>query len=197
MRSNYKKEYKKITEELNEIQTMISYLEKNNDIIKKYIDLRKNAQTLRNIQKRLFKIIKTDEFDNCNHVLVYTKSSKDERGRICKKCGCIKCGLDETLLDKDSELTFKEEIIQEYLKKNFLYGIRGKQTDISCDLSLGKAIYSRIKEENPLADDELILKYFRRSLGYIREVKVNDSRKINRAKRLSLKPDFNSWNSEE
>ena len=63
----------------------------------------------------------------------------------------------------------------------------------SSDLDLAKAIYSKIKESHPDIDDETARKYFEIALDNIRKIKVNDERKVSRAKRLSLSPKFNKW----
>ena len=57
-----------------------------------------------------------------------------------------------------------------------------------------KSIYTRIKETHPDIDDDMAIKYFEIALNNIRNIKVSEERKINRAKRLSLDPKFKSWN---
>ena len=69
----------------------------------------------------------------------------------------------------------------------------GIDSNLLCDLDLAMAIYKKIKEVHPYIDDELAVKYLEASLHKIRNIEVSDERKENRAKRLSLKPDFNKW----
>lgn len=81
----------------------------------------------------------------------------------------------------------------DYLRKNNCR-IKGIETEIACDLDLAQAIYSKIKEAHPDIDDKTAIKYFEIALGDIRNIKVNENRKINRAKRLLLEPSFTRWN---
>lgn len=82
-----------------------------------------------------------------------------------------------------------------YLKENCLYTLKGFETNIVCDLNLAQAIYSKIKQAHPNIDDETSMKYFETTLNDIRNIKVSEERKVSRAKRLSLHPNFTRWNS--
>lgn len=61
------------------------------------------------------------------------------------------------------------------------------ETNIVCDLDLACEIYSKIKEAHPDIN----------ALDHIRNTKVSDDRKVNRAKRLSLNPNFKRWNASD
>ena len=79
---------------------------------------------------------------------------------------------------------------------DFMYGgvyRSGIDTKMFCDLDLAKAIYSKIREAHPNIDDETARKYFEIALDNIRNIKVTEERKANRAKRLLLIPGFNRW----
>ena len=116
--------------------------------------------------------------------------------------GCVKCGLDERVLylaeyyhNLDC-LTLDQRIMYDFMKnhsdnpeKDYL----GIDSNLLCDLDLATAIYKKIKEVHPYIDDELAVKYLETSLHKIRNIDVSDERKENRAKSLSLKPDFNKW----
>lgn len=78
------------------------------------------------------------------------------------------------------------------MKDHFGY-YEGIRIEKLCDFDLAKAIYTKIKEAHPNIDDETARKYFEVSLNDISEIKVNDERKTNRAKRLSLDSKFNKW----
>lgn len=71
--------------------------------------------------------------------------------------------------------------------------LRGKETKIACNLDLAQAIYSKIKEMHPDIVDDMAVKYFEIALDNIRNIKASEERKTNRAKRLSLDPEFKSW----
>lgn len=79
----------------------------------------------------------------------------------------------------------------------FIDSMKGINTKIPCDLNLAKAIYSKIKKAHPNIDDKTATKYFEIALDNIRNIPVNEERKINRARRLSLFSNFNRWNGSD
>lgn len=164
--------------------------------VKRYIELQEQNETLYNRQLDLSKEIKKEEYSSCEHVLVYSEIDYDRyEGRTYKSCGCIKCGLDGSVSNQDREyLSFSQKIMYDYLRKPHL---RGKETNITCDLELAHAIYSKIKEVHPDIDDDTALGYFEIALNNIRNTKVSEERKTNRAKRLSLGSKFNNWNASD
>ena len=189
--SKTKQEYDKIIEQRTVIVDKIKEL-KNNEIVKKYLELEKENDNLYYRQINLYGKLKREEYDNCNHVLVYSKVEYDSfEGRSYKYCGCIKCGLDNSVLAEERDwLPYERKIMYDYLRKKYLKGIK---TDILCDINLATSIYSKIKESHPDIDDETAIKYFEVALNDIRNINVNDERKVNRAKRLSLTPKFTKW----
>lgn len=193
-----KEEYEKITIERKIVLDEIKELSEN-EIVKKYFDLCKKNNNLATEQMELYTDIKTDEFLNCNHIWVNTLKDYDSyEGRTETYCGCIKCGLDERVLylmeyNPDYHaLTQEQQIMNDIMQNN--YYNRGIHTNIFCNLDLAKAIYKRILETHPNISDSLARKYFEIALDNIRNIKVSDERKENRAKRLSLNKDFNKWN---
>lgn len=164
-----------------------------NDAVKKYFELKDQNESLYEKQLALYKEIKNEEYECCEHIVVYSKIDYDRfEGRTYRSCGCIKCGLDNSILEFKREwLSFDQRIMYDYLSKKYL---SGKETKVACDLDLAKAIYSKIKETHPDIDDETVVKYFEITLDNIRNIKVSDERKTNRAKRLSLDPNFKNWN---
>ena len=130
--------------------------------------------------------------------MVYSKIDYDYyEGRTYKSCGCIKCGLDNSVLNGERIwLSGSQKIMYDYLKKNYLSSdFGGIQTGILCDIDLAQAIYKKIKSNYPNIDDAQAIKFFKVSLKNIRNIKVNDERKVSRAKRLALSPDFAKWDS--
>ncbi len=140
--------------------------------------------------------MKQQNYETCNHILVYSKIEYDRyEGRTYKSRGCIKCGLDNSILDTNIDfLHSKEKIKYTYLRKKYLTGI---ETKVTCDLDLARAIFSKIKEAHPKIDNKTAIKYFEIALDNIRNIKVNEDRKVNRAKRLSLSPDFKRWDARD
>lgn len=190
-----KEQYKEILQKREKITKQINIL-KNTDTVKKYFELCNQNDQLTSQSQELYKQLKIQEYKSCNHIWVTTLREHDSyEGRTYKYCGCIKCGLDERLLIQGHnyrQFSLEQQIIYNFMKEHTNYN--GTYTNISCDLDLAQAIYKKIKKAHPNIDDKTALKYFETSLNDIREIKVNETRKINRAKRLSLSPKFNSWN---
>lgn len=172
--------------EYNEIKEIRKKIKK--DI--KLLEEDKNVRRYLELKKILNYSLCNEQYDLCKHVLVYSKVYDD---RI-KRCGCIKCGLDESILDEDrDELTLNNKIMYDYLR-NHHRKINGINTGNRCDLSLAQAIYLKLEEIYPNINDLTAIKYFEIALDNIRNIDVSNERKVNRAKRLALKPNFNKWN---
>ncbi len=183
-----KNQREKTIEELNQLRE--------DDRVKRYIELQSKNETLYNEQIALYQELKKEEYSSCNHILVYSEIDYDRyEGRSYKSCGCIKCGLDGSVSSQSREyLPFSQKIMYDYLRKNHL---RGKETNIACDLDLAHAIYSKVKEVHPDIDDDTAIGYFEIALNNIRNTKVSEERKTNRAKRLSLGSKFKNWNASD
>lgn len=192
---NLKKQYNEISVKRETIIKQINKL-KNNEIVKKYFDLCSCNEKLIIQQNELEKQIKFRKYSSCNHILVTTLREYDDlECRSYDYQGCIKCGLDTSILLLNCNLkylTSEQRIMYDYMKDCEYFN--GIDTELLCDLDLAKAIYSRIKEVHPDIDDETATKYFEISLNDIRNIKVSEERKISRAKRLSLNTIFNKWN---
>ncbi len=197
---NLKKEYDEIIELRNRIIKEMKVLEEN-ESIKRYFELEKQNKSLYANQLRLFTTMKEQEYDSCSHILVFSKIEHDRwEGRTDKSSGCIKCGLDNSVLDCDRRyLPFDKEIMYNYFKKKRGYSayLTGIETKIACNLDLAQAIYRKIKIAHPNIDDETAIQYFKNALDNIRNVNVSEERKESRAKRLSLNPSFKSWNGRD
>lgn len=192
-----KEKYDEIAKKRNKIIEELNLLEEN-ETVKRYLSLNQENTKLFNEQRVLYKDIKEEEYSSCKHILVYSKVNYDRyEGRSNRRCGCIKCGLDNSVLDCRYEefLSYDDRIMYDYLiDGNYLKGI---ETNISCDLSLAVAIYQKIKGHYPDIDDDTAIKYFMVALNDIREIEVNEERKASRVKRLGLNPNFTSWYSKD
>lgn len=169
-----------------------------NFIVKRYLELIETNETLLNEKKELIRELRLKEFNSCQHLWIITKSDHDYiEGRTEKFYGCVKCGLNQEVLNEANSIygtkyfNLEKQIMYDYLKKGIC--MKGYMLDVFCDFSLAKSIYKKIKEYNPDIDDETVCKYFEIALDNIRKIKVSDERKENRAKRLSLSPKFNKW----
>lgn len=194
--SNIKEEYEKIGAERIQIFEELKVL-KENEIVKKYFELSNKDNELINQQQKLYTKLKNDEFSSCSHIWITTRRERDSyEARSESFYGCIKCGLDQDILRQEfyfgrNLLSFEERIMLDYMNN---YGYRnGIYINELCDLSLANAIYLKIKANHPNIDDETVHKYFEAALDNIRDIKVSEKRKISRAKRLSLDPNFNKW----
>ena len=170
-------EYDDFTEQLKKINEKIEELE-NTDRLQEYLQLQKQASAL---QKNIYK--------SCKHILVYSKIEYAcPEGRIYRWCGCIKCGLDNRVLDLEQYcLSSEQEAMLDYLQK---YSFSGIHTGYACELTLAQSIYSKIKQAYPNIDDATAIKYFKNALDNIRNNKVNEGRQFSRVKRLSLNSNF-------
>ena len=81
-----------------------------------------------------------------------------------------------------------------YLKSNRFYGL---ETKVICNIDLAQAICKKIREVYPDIDDKTLVKYFEIALDNIRNIEVSNERKMSRAKRLLLKPNFKKWNAKD
>lgn len=192
-------EYNKLVERKEEVEKAIKEFEES-AIIKDYLELTEENKNLNEKQLLLYEDMKKEEYASCEHILVYSSIKHDRtEGRAYKDCGCIKCGLDTRALDLDCDSNFlspDKKIMYDYFQKNpFIGSLKG--IEIACDLDLAKAIYSKIKQAHPNIDDETATKYFEIALDNIRNIPVNEERKINRARRLSLFSNFNRWNGSD
>ena len=99
----------------------------NDELVKRYLELKKENHNLYDKQLRLYGSIKKEEYDECKHILVYSKIYYDRyEGRTYRSCGCIKCGLDNSVLDKERKwLTPTQQIMYDYLRKNHLNYFNG------------------------------------------------------------------------
>jgi len=189
--------YEKLISERQKVIDELNIL-KQNEFVKKYLELVEKNKNLYNQQKDIITENKNQEYASCNHIWVITHVEKDGFGCVIERQnGCIKCGLNELALKKDQiydgidMASFEERIMINYLHGYPLR--RGIVSKELCNIDLATAIYSKIKENNPDINDETALKYFEIALNDIRNIKVNEERKINRAKRLSLNPNFKNW----
>lgn len=136
-------------------------------------------------------------YSSCDHIWADSLITDDgdyHRYNSRVYCGCIRCGLDQSVLHEVSisgmdSLCFREKIMYDFMKKKSSYLVR-KTADVPCDFELGKAIYQRIREYYPDLDDETVRKYFEISLDDIMNIPVSDERKEKRAKRLSLDSNY-------
>ena len=140
---------------------------------------------------------KKEEIENCNHVLIRCDLIVNvDSGESYTCYGCIKCGITNQVLYKNKRLSSKEKFMLDYVKNNNLYNGHNV-IDRYCDLDLAQAIYNKIKATHPYMDEATIMKYFKEELQDIRSDVKNDEAKEEIAKKLSLKPTFNKWFSQD
>lgn len=189
--SNRKKEYDELIKQKKIIIDEIKTLEEN-EFVMRYLELKKQNEDLWSQQQNLYTAVLKEKFMSCKHILVCSRIDYDDEGHRFKSRGCIKCGLDNSVLD-ENYMGGIEAIMYSYLREN-VFSLSGPEPEIECDLDLAQAIYSKIKEAHPNIDDKMATKYFEIALDNIRNIEVSNDRKISRAKRLSLNPDFKRWN---
>ena len=119
--SELKKEYDEIEKQRVLVVDELKRLE-NDELVKRYLELEKENHNLYDKQLRLYCSIKKEEYDECKHILVYSKIDYDrDEGRTYRSCGCIKCGLDNSVLGEEREwLLTTQKIMYDYLRNNHL-----------------------------------------------------------------------------
>lgn len=181
------KQYKELKEQIEGNNWQIELLEKT-DLIKRYIRLIKEKNNLIKEQYKLYEQIKTNEYETCNHILICDYSEFYSNNITYYFSGCIKCGLENSVLRRPiNSLNQTQKIMYNYLQNHHLVGI---ELDLISDLKLARAIYKKIKQNYPNISDELATKYFEIALDNIINIKVSRERKVSRAKRLSLEPNY-------
>ena len=158
---NEKEEYEAIVKYRKKLCGEIVELEETPDV-KKYKELISRNQRLKKHENELYIHLKNKEYEDCNHVLVYTKEDdKIREGRIYKYCGCIKCGLDESILKKQG----KDKNLEEHVQYMYLVlnnsKIEGKQTGLDCGINLAKSMYDEIITDNGEIDDDALIELFK------------------------------------
>ena len=117
--SELKKEYDEIKEKRTKIIDELKELD-NNEIVKRYLELKKENASLLVKQKDLYCNIKKEEYEKCNHIIVCTKIDIDDcDGKSHPKHVCIKCGLNDGVLKEYRDwLSYTDKIMYDYLRKN-------------------------------------------------------------------------------
>ena len=194
-----KKEYERLNKEKNNIANEIRKLQEN-EFVKQYLELQDKMISLDLRQKELSGTVKKkQEYETCDHIWVVTSRSYDSyEGRKYLYHGCVKCGLDQRVLEIAEESGTKffsddDKMMYDFLKNHNCNN--GKCTDIICDLELATAIYKKILEYYPNIDDNTAIKYLGIALDNVRNIEVSEERKMGRAKRLGLSKNFNRWSS--
>lgn len=169
------------------------------DAVKRYIALSNENESLYRDEITLSKAIQEEKYASCDHILVYSRIDYDRyEGRTYRYCGCMKCGLDNSVLNERREwLPWQEKTMYDYLNRDIGYNLKGIETKIACDLDLAQALYSKIKGNHPDIADEVAAEYFGIALNYIRNADEDSAQRAKRAKRLSLPPTFNRWNNKD
>jgi len=115
-----------------------------------------------------------NDYYNCNHIKVYTYVEKDDTNKkIIKYCGCIKCLLDELILDEDDSDLTEEEIVQkEFLKYPYFYS-RGIQLNKEFyNLENLNNLYKGIKIQHPYVKESTIADLIDEELYMLEKRKV-------------------------
>ena len=143
--------------------------------VQDYINTLNKYEEAKEKENELYKEMKFNEYEECNHILIPTREESHISRHIRRNftyCGCIKCGLNEAVHSfiegKKKNLTKAQELQYEYLSKNE-FRIKGIEIDITCGLALAHDIYKGIKEEYPDITDEETVKLFNRKFTELKE----------------------------
>lgn len=157
-------------------------------IVSKRETIRKEMEELEELEQ-IYAMKRMEKYAECNHIWVVSDIERDSyEGRTYKYSGCIKCGLEEIVMEKSfyhsNNMNFEQRIMFDYMSNNQYKN--GLSSSVYCDLPCAQSIYQKIKQDHPAIEDELALKYFKIALEDMRHKKVNDQRKEESAKKLSL-----------
>ena len=187
-----KKEYDDIIFLRKKIIRELKALEENK-IVLRYKKLKSENNFLFNKELQLHEELKKKEYESCNHIWIIAEEICDGYDfKSHKYFGCIKCGLDYSVLKCGLDynlnwLPFSERIMYEYLMS--LKGVererlleKGNRINILCDLELAQAIYCNIKSDYPKIEEAQAIKYFLKEINDMRNVKASHERKKDRDK---------------
>ena len=154
---NLNKEYKEKINEWEEVKQEIRRL-KQYKTVKRYLELEEESKIINKDLNNLYKKILYERYSNCNHILVMSDYDYDSyEGRSYRYYGCIKCGLDEGVINRGYGLNKEENTMLELMNEYEVHRIGGKQTGIACELSDARELYNEIIEnDKDLSDDEII-----------------------------------------
>lgn len=171
------REYNKLVKTREEITRQIKDLKEQNKLI---VD---------KITTSLYTKTKNLEYSNCNHIWII------EPDHLTRKC--VKCGLGTIVLYSQdlfklefSELGLEKKAMYKFMISNPDFESKGMKSRIVFNPYIAKAVYLKIKEKHPTADDKTLFKYLETALINMANIKINEERKISRAKRLSLNPSY-------
>ena len=156
-------QYNKLLEEGSTINNELNIL-KENESVKRYLELCKAREDNYSKNNEVYKKILRKRYQTCNHVLVesYYKNYGDYEGRSYHYYGCIKCGLDESVLDSEYDcFTIEEKVMKELMSDTYFDYINGIRTGISYDLSKSRYLYEEIKNNNPGLSEEALIEIFK------------------------------------
>lgn len=191
-----KEKYECLEQKEREIDEKISALKKHS-AVEAYISLCNQKSRLDDLKSFLYREIKGEEYSTCDHIWVTSLLDYDDEGKLIDKFyGCMKCGLDRSVVSlkrRGITLDAEQEVMADFINDRLFLAVRGEYTDVDCDLDLARAIYSRISLVHPGLDNGTARKYFEISLDHIRNIEVSEERTASRVKRLGLAPGFDRW----
>ncbi len=199
---NNKEAYNIAINELEIIEKEYNELKKD-EKVRRYNQLKFRRDILIADKNDFYKRYKNEEYNNCKHLLIttYAKPSRLDKSKVVTYCGCLKCGLNEKVLNVNGwfidydQLSLDEQIMFDFLSNKPLK--KENVTDIECDLELARAIYNKIMEAHPKISDKKAIKYLGIALDNIRNIDMTNERKESRVKRLGLRKDFNDWQKDD
>ena len=161
--SEKKKEYREVLKKRQTILDRLAEL-KETDIFKEYKKLIDENDKLYNDENKLYKELKVNEYENCDHVLVetYTDCESGYEGRTYHYYGCIKCGCNEYVKEKRHYLTEEEKIMLDYIESQTFSQLEGKRLGVYCEnLPSATKKYNSLKRNNKDLDEKVIIEMFK------------------------------------
>lgn len=135
-----------------------------NDVVKRYLELCRAREDNYSKNNKIYKKMLRKRYQTCNHALVesYCKNYGDYEGRSYHYYGCIKCGLDESVIDREyNYFSIEEKVMYELLRENNFEYLNGVRLGVSYDLKKSMHLYEKIKQNNPELSEEALIEIFK------------------------------------
>ena len=163
---------KMLLDELQEtIKKLGSVIEnmKQSEVIKQYLDIKKEYEDITEKINFLNQDLKEQEFLNCYHYFVVNKKERDEDDHVHCTVTCIHCGLTNQYMEWSDEILSPQQRMMNHLfieyQLNYFYPSHG--TYSKEEIPVLKEIYDNFKKEYPNTTDEDAEKH----IAYVKNLK--------------------------
>ena len=183
----------KINERREELLKELNRLEKLKTV-KKYLAFKDENEKLKSEEKELCKKVMCEKYASCKHVYITNFTESDDwEGRTYKYHGCVKCGLDSSILSESRNFILRDSEYYKNMKPYFVFGdIDGIDTGIYYEnLDYASSIYLELQENNPSMTDEDLIEMFKIIMK--KEIEKEHKEKVRKRERKDLDYHQSIW----